>query len=154
MDIITEQFVNGKGADLKFLNKTAKCKYINHMESLLKDGKFTDLIVNVEDKEFHVHKAILCARSPVFAAMFEHETKEQDENRINIHGIEEDVFEVLLYHIYTGKVQSLELYAAELFTAADMVSRERLWGTYFECSFLYVVSIWWIEDNLWRVDLR
>ena len=67
--------------------------------SMVKDVTFV-----IDEKEIQAHKFILSARSPVFAAMFQHETKEAALNRFNIGDIEPDVFEALLRFIYTDKV--------------------------------------------------
>ena len=75
----------------------------------------------VEGKEFRVHKAILGAQSPVFAAMFEHETKEQVENRVEIPDMSSDVFEHLLRFIYSGKVPEMDKVALDLLSVADQV---------------------------------
>jgi len=40
-----------------------------------------------EEKQFRVHKYILTARSPVFAAMFASNTRESQENRVIINDI-------------------------------------------------------------------
>ena len=39
---------------------------------LLSDMVLTDFTIKVQEKEIHVHKAILAARSPVFSAMLQH----------------------------------------------------------------------------------
>lgn len=91
------------------------------MDTLQVNGKFSDVTLLVGDKQFAAHKAILIARSPVFAAMFSHPTKELLENRATLHDIEANVFEDLLKHIYSGKVSNLEENALDLFATADMV---------------------------------
>ncbi|KAH9395096.1 hypothetical protein TYRP_005166 [Tyrophagus putrescentiae] len=53
-------------------------------ETLLETGNFSDVIFVVENKELCAHKAIICARSPVFAGMFRSECKESNENRVVI----------------------------------------------------------------------
>jgi len=50
------------------------------------------------------HKAIVSARSPVFAAMVESGMKESVENRVEINDIAPDIFEALLRFIYTDRV--------------------------------------------------
>src|SRR5699024_6528915 len=72
--------------------------------SLLKSGKLSDVTLSVGGRNFRAHKSILSARSIVFAAMFEHETKENQENMVEIPDIDSDVFEEFLQFIYTGKV--------------------------------------------------
>ena len=76
----------------------------------------------VLEKEIKAHKLILASRSPVFAAMFEHELEESKQNRVVITDIKPEVAEAMVRYIYAGKVDSFELYAMELLEAADKVS--------------------------------
>ncbi len=89
---------------------------------LLEDGSFSDFALVVGDQRLPVHKAILAARSPVFAAMFGH--IEMDENKngiVQIKDLEPDVLREMLKFIYTGKTTQLETMADELLSAADKV---------------------------------
>ena len=72
------------------------------------------------------HKAILAARSPVFAAMFEHEMEERKHNRVEISDVDHEVFREMLRFIYTGKASNLERMADDLLAAADKYALERL----------------------------
>lgn len=84
--------------------------------------KFCDLtIVCAKGQELSAHKLILAARSPVFSAMFEHDTKEAQEGKIVLSDTPVEVFSELLYFLYTGKVQKLQQYAPDLLVIADKV---------------------------------
>ena len=74
----------------------------------------------VDGKELKAHKAILTARSPVFAAMFEHDCKEKQESKVEIIDFSFEAFKELLKFVYTGQVQ-LEQFAGELLEASDKV---------------------------------
>ena len=90
--------------------------------ALLESGRFSDVVLVVGGREFHAHKLILTAHSPVFAAMFEHEdTKEAKENKVTITDIDADVFEELLCCIYSANAVVKDYCAVELFVAADKV---------------------------------
>ncbi len=93
----------------------------NHLKELFDNMQFSDVNFNIGGREFPAHKSILTARSEVFAAMFQHPTKENLTNQIKIDDIEPDVFQELLHFIYTGRVQvdKLEMLVAGLFIAAD-----------------------------------
>ena len=62
---------------------------------------------------------ILAARSPVFAAMLQHDMKEAAENRVIIDGIEPDIIQALLRFIYTDQVDLTVDNAAALLSAAN-----------------------------------
>ena len=72
-----------------------------------------------EGKEFKCHKAILAGRSPVFEAMFSHNMKEAQENKVTVEDIDGDTFEAMLFFMYSGKVKNLQEKAAELLAAAE-----------------------------------
>jgi speckle-type POZ protein len=93
--------------------------------------QLSDVNFNVRGRDFPAHKSILSARSEVFAAMFQHPTKENLTNQIEIEDIEPDVFQELLRFIYTGRVQvdKLETMAAGLLIAADKYLMDQLKST-------------------------
>lgn len=94
--------------------------------NLLKSGKYSDVILSVNDKQLLAHKAILASRAGYFAAMFEHETKEKKENKIDIPDVDAEVLREMLHFIYTGKVPSMEKYAIELLAVADKYQLDSL----------------------------
>ncbi|TPP56080.1 Speckle-type POZ protein [Fasciola gigantica] len=77
-------------------------------------------------RQFEAHKAILAARSPVFAAMFEHGMEESRANRVEITDMEPDTLAEVLRYIYTGQVIGLDKLAHDLLAAADKYQLERL----------------------------
>ena len=94
---------------------------------LLATGKLSDVTLIVQGKAIPAHKAILAIRSPVLAAMFERDTMEALESRVEITDIEANVFEQMLNFIYTGAVPSLNQQTAEeLLVAADKYQLDEL----------------------------
>ena len=87
--------------------------------NLLKTGKLSDVVLSVCGEDLFAHKAILASRSMVFAAMFEHDTKESKENKVDITDCDPEVFGQMLQFIYTGKVPSMDVYAGELLASSD-----------------------------------
>ena len=74
------------------------------------------------DESVGSHSLILTARSPVFAAMFQHSSmKEQETGRVDIEDIQLDIFKELLHYIYSGRTRMslTEETAQSLFMAAD-----------------------------------
>lgn len=71
---------------------------------------------------FQAHKAVLAARSMVFAAMFEHAMEESKHNRVEITDVDHEVLREMLRFIYTGMASNLEDMAGDLLAAADKVS--------------------------------
>ena len=107
-----------KRKNLKFRLNHRNQNYLHLLES----GNFSDVVFEVGGKEFYAHKLILSAHSPVFAAMFGHkDTKEAQEGKVVITDIEPEVFQELLYCIYSDTVLIKDFCVAELFVAADKV---------------------------------
>ena len=73
-----------------------------------------DVTFVLKNKEFPAHKFLLSARSPVFAAMFQHDMKEAAQNRVDIVDIDPDIFHALLRFMYTDQV---DLTTVEKFTS-------------------------------------
>ena len=93
----------------------------NQLEGLFNEMKFSDVSFNIGGRQFPAHKSILAAKSEVFEAMFQHPTKENFTNQIEIEDIEPDVFHELLRFIYTGRLSTatMESIGVGLFIAAD-----------------------------------
>lgn len=49
--------------------KSLSTPIVKKIEEQFVSGRFTDFLVQVDDKEFRIHKSILAERSPVFEAM-------------------------------------------------------------------------------------
>lgn len=118
--------VNFPGQNNATQFKVPDCKLSDDLSQLFESQKFSDVILSVGKLEFYAHKAILAARSPVFAAMFEHEMEEKKQNRVEITDMDHEVLNEMLKFIYSGKAPNLEKMADELLAAADKYDLERL----------------------------
>ncbi|XP_058788574.1 speckle-type POZ protein-like [Phymastichus coffea] len=86
---------------------------------LYKNEKFSDVELIVGEVKLPAHKCVLSVRSPVFFSMFEHDMKEQNENKVTITDIRSTVMTEVLRFIYTAKVNKIDTIAAEILAAAD-----------------------------------
>ncbi len=99
----------------------------DNMAKALQSGEFADVTVVCGPKSFPCHKAVLAARSDVFAAMFSHkETAENQKNEVVIADTDPDVLEQLIQFIYTDKCDDLLAMAGSLLTEADKYNLPRL----------------------------
>jgi speckle-type POZ protein len=141
--------ISGQSNIIQF--KVPECKLSEDLGNLFDNEKFSDVTLSVGGREYQAHKAILAgrcrhcnpswkgklkcdfffissfrfsqtARSPVFAAMFEHEMEERKQNRVAITDVDHEVLREMLRFIYTGKAPNLEKMADDLLAAADKVS--------------------------------
>ncbi|KAH9364046.1 hypothetical protein HPB48_016384 [Haemaphysalis longicornis] len=91
---------------------------------LLASRRFSDVVLSVEGKDIHAHKNILAARSPVFAAMFEHDMKGEEQGRVEITDCSFEVFREVVEFIYTGGAPKLHQMVEQVLVAA---SKYNLW---------------------------
>lgn len=93
-----------------------------------KKNKFTDITFSVTTSElmFYAHKAVLAARSPVFAKMFEHSLQESITNCVTVTDINPEVFKELLTYIYTGQAPNIQTLASSLLNPAEKYQLGRL----------------------------
>lgn len=97
------------------------------MEALFLSEQDSDAILNVGDRKFAVHRAILSARSPVFGAMFSHNMVESTTGEVDITGFEPDVFQDFLLYLYSARVKKLsEENVVGLYFAADKYNTQDL----------------------------
>ena len=83
---------------------------------------FSDIQIEVGDKLFRAHRAVLASRSGVFHKMFEIDMKEKEEGRVKISDIEHDVMSDLLAYIYTGCAPQIKFHTEDLLLAADNIT--------------------------------
>ena len=94
--------------------------YIHNVAKIFHDGKFPDVTIVCQGREFPCHKAILAGRSPVFEAMFSHSMKEKIENQVEVVDIDADTFAEMLEFIYSSHVAlNSKVSIANLLVAAE-----------------------------------
>ena len=106
--------------------KVPNCDLSENLGEVFENQKFSDVVLSVKGTEFKVHKNILSARSPVFAAMFEHDLAENRNGKVDITDFDGDVIEEMLTFMYTGKTSKLDEMAEGLLGAADKYDLDRL----------------------------
>ena len=73
------------------------------------NGRFTDVELVVGSRTFSANRALLSARSPVFSAMFNAGMEEARNGRVQIDGVDPDVFEHFLGFLYQGELDSSDV---------------------------------------------
>ncbi|GFU23991.1 speckle-type POZ protein B [Nephila pilipes] len=105
------------------MSKTPPIHYLEDIstdfKAMLVSSKLTDISLLVGSDVLHVHKFVLCARSPVFARMFESGMKETTENVIVIVDLDLPVLKSLIDFMYTGTIVDDFEAVFSLFYAAD-----------------------------------
>lgn len=97
-----------------------KSKILQDFKELFLKQENCDVVFRVKGQEFPAHKAILSARSPVFASAFRNEMKEKATGIVDIVDYDPSSFSDFLHFIYCDDVESLsEGNVFSLFSAAD-----------------------------------
>jgi len=116
---VVENIENDDNKDGVDIAKTAIATRLGtDMLDMLSTGLLSDVIVKCEDYEFTCHKSILAARSPVFAAMFQHDMTEQRKNEVIITDLPHQVVQQMLEYMYSGKFKE-SADTGSLLAAAD-----------------------------------
>jgi len=92
---------------------------------LLESGEGADVIIRAEDRELRAHRAVLAARSRVFAAMLRHDMAEGRAGELSL-PLSYAAAEALLRYLYTGRVIKLDALAPQLMQAADQYGLDAL----------------------------
>ncbi|XP_049796736.1 speckle-type POZ protein-like [Schistocerca nitens] len=81
------------------------------------DGAIVMLVAG--DTRLAAHRAVLVDRSPVFAAMFQHDTLEASSGEVAIADVEGPVLRQLVSYLYTLRAPQLPSIAPQLLATAD-----------------------------------
>ncbi|XP_049769981.1 poly [ADP-ribose] polymerase tankyrase-like [Schistocerca cancellata] len=87
--------------------------------ALLDAGEGAVVTLVAGETQLAAHRAVLAARSPVFQAMFQHDTLEASSGRVSITDVEGEVMRQVLSYIYTLQTPQLSGTARHLLAAAD-----------------------------------
>ena len=107
--------------------------------TMQQESLFTDATVEVDGKVFHCHRAVMCAGSGLFRAMFTGGLRESAAQTAQIHDVSAETFAIVVRFLYTGEARLTNVVEAErVLLAADLL----------DVVPLRKVSATWIHDNL------
>lgn len=95
-------------------SSASKAKHFKSLEKLSEqfktlylEGKYHDLTIIMEGREFRVHKSILSARSPVFSELLSQKAGESTIFIDPCDACNSDTFHSFLLYVYSGNIQNL-----------------------------------------------
>jgi len=106
--------------------ESSKSQMIKDLGKAFREEHSLDVTLKCGDVSFECSKFMLKARSPVFKAMFQHNTLESQTNVVKINDIEPKVLEEMLLYIHTGEYPNIKDLAKELLAAADFYQLDEL----------------------------
>ncbi|XP_039511881.1 kelch-like protein 10 [Pimephales promelas] len=83
-------------------------------------GEHTDMIIKSNDREFQVHKIIMCGCSTYFRALFSNNWN-SPQHVCEIPGISQDIMPLIIQYAYTRSVLITQENVVELLVAADLI---------------------------------
>ncbi|GFQ64414.1 tdpoz3 [Trichonephila clavata] len=90
------------------------------LKSFYNDLALSDTTLRTKTKSFPAHIAILCARSPVFRAMYSSGMKETITRNVDILDLSDDTVQRMLIYMYTDTLESMKWDSVSLlYIAAD-----------------------------------
>ena len=102
-----------------------ECGHSNTVLSSLNDlrvnGELCDIELIAKNVKISAHKAVLCASSPYFRAMFASRYTESDQYSVEIHDVSCEALEALVQYFYTSQVHVTTGNVQELLTASSML---------------------------------
>jgi len=108
------------------IQQNHRLQMMDDLEKAYKEKDFYDVTVNCKEGSFACNKLMLTARSPVFKSMFQHDTKENKTNVVNLKDIEPKILEEMLRYIHTGETTNIRHTAKKLLAAADFYQLDQL----------------------------
>lgn len=80
----------------------------DNLKEIYLKAKRADLLLKLDGGNIHAHRMILETRSPVFGAMFSHDTKEKQTGEICIEDMNKSTMESILIYMYSGQSSFFE----------------------------------------------
>lgn len=77
------------------------------MKGVYQKAEGTDCKLKVSEENILAHRMILKARSSVFAAMFNHDTRESQTGEVCMEDVEKKTLEAIVIYMYSGDIEEL-----------------------------------------------
>ncbi len=105
------------------------------MSGLRKDTKLCDVVIQVGDRQFPVHRIVLAGSSPYFQAMFTTDLEESKQPVVTIRGeVTALAMEMLLDYCYTSSIEVTEENVQDILPASSLLQMD--WVREVCCEFI------------------
>ncbi|GAM42787.1 BTB/POZ domain protein [Talaromyces pinophilus] len=89
----------------------------------LESGEYSDFLVTCANREFHVHRLVICPRSSYFRLMCKDNFKEGITQKLELVDEDPDVFQSVLTFLYTGIYETCKITGSEEIESAPSTER-------------------------------
>jgi len=113
-------------ANREFSQASSTLTFLGNMRSIEMGDKNCDLKIFCQDKEFSVHKVIICGRCEVFKNAFENESLESSSNVYTMKDTTAEACEEMLKFIYKGVPGDISKCVDDLLQLSDMYQLKEL----------------------------
>lgn len=125
-----------------------------NLKEIYKKKNKTDFILKVDSENLHAHRMILETRSPVFAAMLNHDTQENQTGEVSIEDLDKSAVDAILGYIYSGDIDNLTTKnALSIYAAADKYNIKNVKEMCVKFT-LHNLSVEWVCDVIKFADLH
>ncbi|XP_077990257.1 kelch-like protein 12 [Glandiceps talaboti] len=104
------------------------------MNELRHKQELCDVIICIEEQQYHAHKVVLAGCCPYLRAMFTNGMLETDKDYVEIRGVDPAAMDLLLDFMYTGKIEITVENVQGVLAGASMLNLSSLRNVC--CSFL------------------
>lgn len=102
------QLVNNMGLTKEYLERPHQgisAMWGRYLES----GEYSDFLVTCANREFHVHRLVICPRSSYFRLVCKESFKEGITQKLDLVDEDPDVFQSVLTFLYTGIYETCKI---------------------------------------------
>ncbi|XP_078401082.1 kelch-like protein 24 [Cetorhinus maximus] len=93
---------------------------LTNLNVFRKSRLFTDIVLRIDGREFHCHRATLSASSVYFRTMFSTGLQESQQDTVDIKGISADTMDCVIDYMYGGRWNIREDNVQSLLEASDL----------------------------------
>ena len=109
-----------KKASRSRLVQEHSCRVLERLQHFRKHNRMCDGTFNVGDRQFPIHRVVVSASSQYFEVLLSGGMAESFSRDVELHGVDGDVFSLIIDFIYTGAIEVNESNVQRLLPAAKM----------------------------------
>lgn len=104
-----------------FVNKKHSQSVLESMNRIRSNGKLCDVVIQVEENQFHAHRIVLAANTPYFEAMFSGDLEESRQQIVTLKDVSPEAVKSIIDYCYTSAVNISEENAESILSASCLL---------------------------------